>query len=683
MAGFLPRSLWVGVALLASLPPLATAQHSAAPAEAKLDEAEVRSGIEKLGESPIATVLTELGSDVQTYQQHVTTLASPFFEGRAPGLNGNRVAADYIEFYLRRAGLEPAFASETTGPDDSKVVDPASSYRQPFQSGRDLKVRAQEMAFNVGGDTLVLKPGRDFNLLGGSGSGQLENAPVAFVGYSIDAGTDAYTSYPGDPDLTGKVALIFRFEPMDERGRSKWVEKAWSPASGLNAKLTAAAEKGAAAILLVNPPGADDPRANELMDTRGSIGASRRMTIPIAMITPEAAARLVGAARPKTTLTALRQRADEKGEVLDLGGVGVTVNAEIKHEPVMTDNVAGVLRGRGELKDQYIVIGAHYDHVGYGPIGVMNASNMGKLHPGADDNASGTSGVLMLAEKLAAAYAQAPQDQPLRSVILMCFSAEEGGLNGSRWWVNHPSVPLEQVDLMINMDMIGRLRSGKVDIDGVESAEGFYDLLRPFFEESGLNVKHGFSIPSNSDHYSFYAKKIPILSLFTGYHREYHTPADEAHLINAPGAVQLLELVEKITVAAAERPERLKYKPSRPPEKPEGEAAEGEEGDQQAAANPGPVRVNIRFGIAPGDYSSDEPGVPVGDVFEGTSAADAGIKVGDRLMKWNGKEIKSVEAWMPMLSAHKPGDVVEVTILREGKEIPVKVTLKARSEEKK
>jgi aminopeptidase YwaD len=301
---------------------------------------------------------------------------------------------------------------------------------------------------------------------------------------------------------------------------------------------------------------------------------------------------------------------------------------------------------------------------------------MGKLHPGADDNASGTSGVLMLADWMARRYERLPDDADARSIVFIAFTAEEGGLNGSRWFVNHPPVPLEKIDLMVNMDMIGRLREDKLDVDGVESAVGFYEWLKPYFEDSGLTIKHSFNIPSNSDHYSFYAKKIPILSLFTGYHDVYHTPADEAHLINAPGAVNCLRLVERIVLASAQRAEGWEFKPSRRPGPREEEKPE----QASAPANPGPVRGNVRFGIAPGDYGDDEPGVLVGDVYDGTPAAAAGLKKGDRMVRWNGKPVSDVEGWMPLLAAAKPGDVVDIVVLRDGKEITTKATLTARNE---
>jgi hypothetical protein len=656
------------------VPGSATATRSPVPTEAPkvpskdwvtADESAASRAVQELGESPTATLLDALGPDVRRYHQHIMALSDPFFEGRAPGTAGNRHAADYIEFYFRQAGLRPAFPTELKAADGSTVIDPSATFRQPFRAGTDLAVRRQELA--CAGKPLT--PGKDFVPLGSSGTAELSDAPLVFVGYAVENAQERYSTFESGTDLSGKVAVVFRFEPLNEQGRSKWVERGWSPASGLDAKLNAIAERKAAAIILVNPPGAEDPRAAELMDTKASQGASRRFTIPILMMTPQALDRILSDGPDAgATAASLRKAADEKGTVRDLGA-RVSIATELAREPVMTDNVGGVLPGRGKLAEQFIIIGAHYDHVGYGPIGI-EPRNAGKLHPGADDNASGTSAVLMLADRLARRYEALPPGAEARSILFMCFSAEESGLNGSRWWVNHPSISLSQVHLMINMDMIGRLRAGKLDVDGSESAEGLYAFLKPIFDRSGLSIGHGFRIPENSDHYSFYARQIPILNLFTGYHGQYHKPGDEGFTINPVGAVRIIDLVEEIALGQAQQAQKLAFKPSR--------KADQEEEDQPALPA---VPVKVRFGITPG-YMDNDDGVLVEEVHEGTSAADAGIRVGDRMLRWNGKEIRSVEAWMPLLSGAVPGDVVEVVVKRGDQDITIKVTLKAREQGK-
>lgn len=616
-------------------------------------------------DSPIAAILEAAGPDAREFNDHVTTLANPFFEGRVPGVRGNTLAADYIEWYFKRAGLKPAFASEIKAADGTAVLDPGTSFRQPFAAGTTINVTTQALRLNLGSfGTIDLKPGVDFTVLGTSGTGKVTGSPV-FVGYSIvEAEGQEYTSYPDKTDLSGKIAIVLRFEPMDDHGKSKWTKGGWSPASDLASKIKAAADHHAAAVIVVNPPGADDPRVNKLTDAQDSRGTA--VPIPVVMLTPEMTSKLLKAADPadaNRTLMTFRQAADERGGVIDLPNATATIETEVARDPITTANVGGVLPGKGALKDQYVVLGAHYDHVGYGPVGV-EPRNQGKLHPGADDNASGTSALLVLAGRLARSYAELPEGASARSILFLGFSAEESGLIGSHYFVAHPSTKLDQIDLMINMDMVGRLRTKPaMELQGTESAEGFYDWLEPYVVKSGVPIQHGSEVATNSDHASFYNKKIPVLFFFTGTHGDYHKPGDTAAKLNPVGAGRIIGLVHDIAIADAQRADRLKFAP---PKKKEGEEE-----------NPGPMRgVRVRFGIAPGNYGDDD-GVLVGDVSDGTSAADAGIKAGDRLVKWNGKEIKGVEAWMPMLSDARPGDIVDVTVLRDGKEQVIKVTLKA------
>lgn len=631
--------------------------------------------IADLGESPIAAIYEAAGPDVRAFAQHNMTLSNPFFEGRVPGSNGNRVAADYIEYWFKRAKLDPAFPTEEKATDGTPVLTPNTSFRQPFSQGTEMKVQQAALSFNLGpAGTVELQRDTDFTVLGSSGSGKV-TGPIVLVGYAITEGNDGYKTFVDETDLTGKIAVVFRFEPMKEDGKSKWVESGWSPAASIDSKLQALAERHAAGIIVVNPPGAADPRAKVLSRTSETRGFGKALSIPIVMASTEAVDRLVQAGDPtdgpRRTLLDFRKICDAQGGVIPLPNASASILTGISYEPVMTDNVGGVLMGKGALKDQYIVIGAHYDHVGYGPVGTQPQNN-GKLHPGADDNGSGTSGLLVLTEKLATAYAELPPGASARSILFLAFSAEESGLIGSNYFVRHPSIALDKIDLMLNMDMIGRLRGGKLEVQGTESARGLYDWLKPFFDDSGLVIAHGSEVAGNSDHASFYQKKLPVLFFFTGLHREYHTPQDTGFTIAQLGAGKVIGLVYRIALAAAQRPDRWEFTPRR-----EQAAANDHAGDQPVQ----PKGVGrVRFGIAPGSYSDDKPGVEVGDVYEGTPAAEAGIKVGDRMIKWNGKEVANVEEWMPMLSNHKPGDVVDVTLLRDGKEITLKVTLKARNE---
>ncbi len=659
-----------------------------------------------------AAVLTALSADERLYHQHVVTLSNAFFEGRAPATRGSELAQEYLEFYFKQYGLTPLFPSETKAADGTEVLTPRAAWRQPFESGSSTVYDAQAVAWAGGGagGGAALKPGVDFVPLPQSGSGRVE-APVVFVGYAIDGGPSDYNTFTKETDLSGKVALVLRFEPKDEKGKSKWQPagetQAWSVASTLAPKIERAINKGAAAVIVVNPPGADDPRLNTLELPRGGLNRlAPPLTVPAVFVSIEQASALVK--QSGHDLSALTRGADEKGGVVELSGSRAVVEVRARKVPQTSHNVGGVLAGRGALADEFIVIGGHFDHLGMGTAGgSREASAGGKLHPGADDNASGTAGVLLAAKRLSEAYAALPADASLRSVAFVGFSAEESGLIGSRAFVKRSPIAADKTYLMLNMDMIGRLREDKFDVGGGGSAEGLADLIDPVFAKSGLKVRtrDAEGVPYNgrgpSDHASFYSASVPVLFFFTGLHAEYHTPQDQYWLVNTPGAVRIVGALVDIATLFAGRPEPLKFTtgvgksmptrdqlPTPPRASGNGSTgdtspgpASGAQGERQgagAADGARPLPIRVRFGIAPGDYQDNQPGVLVGDVFPGTSAALAGIVKGDRLTKWEGQEIKGIEEWMPFLRTAKPGDTVAVTLVRDGKEQVVKVLLKAR-----
>ncbi|MDX9911253.1 MAG: M20/M25/M40 family metallo-hydrolase [Phycisphaerales bacterium] len=613
----------------------------------------------------VRDALASLGADGIRYEQHIVTLSNPFFEGRAPGTRGNLLAADYIETQFRRVGLTPLFPESEHAADGTEVLTPRSTFRQPFQMGYKTELVGSQAAYSASGQRTLLRPGEDYNVIGFSGAGEV-TGPLAFVGYSIATGDKGYLGYPDDADLTGKVVMVLRFEPMDDEGDSLWSGQpgVWSWNAGLDAKINAAARRGAAGIILVNPPGANDPRADQL-ETIDSVSPSRgALEIPVVQMSTQAADALVRAADAEhRSLLDLRRLADAEGTILDLAQGQVTLRSDISRTDVYTDNVAGVLPGRGALADEYVVVGAHYDHVGYGLFGSRaGAEGRGVIHPGADDNASGTAGMLLAAEKLASAYAELPEGQDARSIIFMGFTAEESGLNGSRYFIDHPPIDLTKVQLMVNMDMIGRYNES-LEIGGVGSATGLADWLTTYSQQSGLEVNPTPSGMGPSDHANFFQAGIPVLFFFTGLHDQYHMPSDTQDLINRHGAVMVTDLACDVTLAAATRTERFAY----------------EKGNTRGGQMNTMRGVKVRFGISPGNYSDNKAGILVGDVSDGTTASEAGLRKGDRLIKWNGEEIGDVESWMAMLSKHEPGDEVEITYVRGDETLTTKAKLKARS----
>lgn len=597
-------------------------------------------------ESAIAAALSASDDQVRRYHQIVTTLSDPFFEGRAPGTKGVEIAADMMDFYFTRIGLEPFF-TDANG---------EQSFRQTFEVTGPLEVVRSGASWSTRGQSRSLSEGSDFNVMGFSGNAEA-TGELVFVGYSIENGENGYSTYGPDDDLSGKIAVLLRFEPMNEQGKSKWAENAWSPRSGLAGKIDAITKRGAAGIVLVNPPGADDPRAAELPTARGT-SFNLGVQVPAVALSHDAADRLLRETTGRSLMD-WRKKADASGGVTPIPQATMTIEGGVERPRIPTDNVAAVLRGRGALAEEYVIVGGHYDHVGYGYFG-SRVGAIGQIHPGADDNASGTAGVLMAAERLKKAYDELPPDQDARSIVFMGFGAEESGLNGSRYFVENMPFAVSQAQAMINLDMIGRLRDEqKLQIGGVETAAGFMDILKPIFDASGLPITPQGGGSGPSDHASFNAKGIPVLFFHTGLHGEYHAPSDEAWTINHEGAVATANLAADVALTLATTPQKLEFR---------------ETTTRRMGAMP---RARVRLGIAPGNYSDTLPGVVVGDVTPGTSAADAGIQKGDRIIKWGGEELADVEQMMTMLAKHEPGEVVEMVVVREGREITIPVTMKA------
>ncbi|MFG0283971.1 MAG: M28 family peptidase [Phycisphaerales bacterium JB039] len=593
--------------------------------------------------------LTAFSADVQIYNDHLVTLASPFMEGRVPGSRGMEIAREYCEYYLRQAGLEAPF----------EVADRVGerTYRQAFPLGGSTEVGSHSV--QIAGAEFT--PGEDFTATTMGGSGEV-TGELVFVGYSIQDGPDGYSSFNETDDFAGKVVLMLRFEPVAEDGTSRWSERAWSGAAGFGPKLRAIRDRNPAAVIIVNTPGTFDPRADALIDADTSSG--RPLPAPVLNMTTEAAERLLEAAGAPS-LMELRKAADAGRAVRDLGAE-VTVAAELVREDLYAQNVGGLLPGKGDLADELVIIGAHLDHLGQGYFGSRGgAEARGKLHPGADDNASGSAAILMLADRMAEDYAAMGEDANARSVLFMLFDAEESGLNGSRYYVNNPIWPWEQHALMINFDMIGRITNNRLSVSGVTTAQGMEDWLQPLFDASPLEIVSRGPSGGGSDHLPFLQKQLPILfGIIADFHADYHTPADTSYKINRVGAVQTIDLFHKILLTSATRAEPFIFNdPSA--------GAPQQQGPRMGS-------ISVRFGISPGNYEDNEPGIAVASVTEGGSAAEGGIKAGDRLMSWNGDEIESVMWWMGKLADHKPGDKVEVGLIREGEKMTVTVTLQAR-----
>lgn len=601
------------------------------------------------GRSSTQKVLSAMHPDGRLWYAHVQTLANPWFEGRQPDTRGDTLALDYIQWHMERIGLEPGF------PVDEGV---ANQWLQPFSFSLGRQQVLKDQSMHVGRQAYV--GGTDFNALANSGSGTV-TAPLTFVGYSIDEGPDGYSSFgsdDGEDSLKGRIAVVLRYEPLDDEGHSRWKDDGFSQHSGIRSKFSNVIDRGAEAVILVTPPNAVDG-AHTLESVSTTRGFGRTADVPIVHMTASAANAMFKQAGQ--TLNQLIQRANQGDlHTKELSSLlNVTLDTQLGRKELHTHNIAGILPGSGDLADDWVIVGGHYDHIGYGYTG-SRAPGVHAIHPGADDNASGTAAVLVLAERLHH-WAQ-DHEGDRRNIMFMGFSGEEAGLHGSRFFVNNPSIDTDRVSAMINLDMVGRLRNDTVMLSGVGTAEEFDAMLPDLVEPTGLTVQASRGGTGPSDHASFFNGGMPVLFFFTGLHDDYHRPEDQAWTVDPEGGLRIVELADAVIRDIAVRDANLTFVES-------------------TAA--GPVRrtgARVRLGIMPSYGADIKTGVLVESVTAGTSAANGGVQAGDILLKWDDTTLTGGRDLMAALRTHAPGDTVKLKVNRGGTIKTLSVELKGRSE---
>ncbi len=575
------------------------------------------------------------GADIQPseYLAHVRYLASPELKGRLTGSPELNEAARYIQAQFRRTGVQPV----------------NGSYFQDFEvTAKTALGTADRAQFTVGSITRKLGEGADFVPLNLSSNGTA-TGPLVFVGYGITDDATHYNDYAG-VSARDAIVLVIRHEPKEGK---EFSENAHISSKIVNAKL-----HGAKAVLLVN----DSPRhggADEL-EKFTPVTATEDYGILVDQISSKAADRLLGLEH--RTLAGTIDAIEKDGRPHSFafsGGGTAALTVAIQEEKRRVHNVVGFVPGQTA---EYIVLGAHYDHLGLGEQNSLAPSLMGTVHPGADDNASGTAGVI----ELGRVFAKAPKQK--RGFLLLCFAGEEEGLLGSAYYVSHPLKPLNNAIAMINMDMIGRLRDNKVYVGGVGTGSTFEKLL------SAANERYHFQEDrseaggyGSSDHTSFTTKHVPTLFFFSGLHSDYHKPSDTADKINAPEAARLLDEIADLSealAAAPGRPEFVRVQPN---------PHEGDVSSSGGGSGYGPY-----FGSIP-DFGGPADGVRFSDVRDGSPAASAGFRAGDVMVNFDGKRIQNLYDFTYALRQHKEGDVVLVKVLRDGKPVEAKVTLTKRN----
>jgi hypothetical protein len=574
------------------------------------------------------------------YLNDIKALTVPAMEGRGDGTKGLTRAADLLAQRYKSLGLEPA---GTNG------------YLQPFTVITGAKLTGNNhIAQQVGAEKKDLKLNQDFVPFSFSASGEA-SAPVVFAGYGASADEFHYDDYAGI-DVSGKIVVLLRYEPAGFAAKSG--NQGLTRHSALITKAINARNHGAKAVVIVN--GKLGSGEDDLLTRFGSVSGPENAGILLVQVKNSAAQDWFAAAgKPLSTVQEEINSSGKPESFAFPDAVHLTLDVNIETTRATVNNVLAYLPGK---TDEYVIVGAHYDHLGYGNYDSLAPAQIGQIHPGADDNASGTAGVLELARLFAPLKGQLP-----RGVLFASFAGEELGLLGSADWVKEPTRPLGKAVAMLNMDMIGRIRDEKVYIGGVGTGSTFEAVLTKAESGFPFHVENSAGGYASSDHTSFVAKKIPVLFFFSGLHSDYHRPSDTWDKINAPDAARLLDMVANVTVQideAAERPEFVTVVEHANPH--EGVSGSGGGGGY------GPY-----FGSIP-DFGQTEKGVRFSDVQPGSPAAKAGLKGGDVLVKFGDKAIMNLYDFTDALRASKIGDVVEVTVLRDGKPIKATVTLEQR-----
>ena len=575
----------------------------------------------------------------QVYLGEVRYLASPELKGRATGSPELEKAASYIASQFESFGLTPL---------DGKTFEQPFPFVSSAHLGPGNRFRYQEPGKNGS-----LEPEHDFIPFDFSSSGAF-SGPVVFAGYGITARELNYDDYAGI-DVKDKMVLILRHEPQEADPKSVFDGNKLTAHATFANKAANAKMHGAKGVILINDVYAHGQQ--DKLEELGKAEGPKDAGILFVQVKEAVADDWLEAEGQSLLKISKGIDQDLKPRSFVLAKLNLEVDVDLRRETKTVHNVAAYLPGQTQ---EYVVIGAHYDHLGLGDRNSLAPSQIGTVHPGADDNASGTAGVIELARWFSS------QPKQKRGILFMTFAGEELGLLGSEWYVTHPLLPLDQAVAMINMDMIGRIRDGKVFLSGIGTGSTLAALIDDMKPPAGLRIdlseKGGYGA---SDHTSFTTKSVPVLFFFSGLHADYHKPSDTADKIDAADAAKLLEYVAEVAG-------RLANDEARPRFARVAEPSSHGSGDSGGGAGYGPL-----FGSIP-DFNEPPNGVRFADVRDGTPAALAGLRAGDILIKFDGKEIGNLYDFTYALRAHKAGDLVPVVVIRGTQTIEAKVLLTER-----
>lgn len=646
---------------------------------------------------PLAAAVADDQAIEKLLAESAKYLASEECEGRGIGSKGIQLAAEFIARQFAAAGLKTDLAQG-----------------RPFQQfgltvgatlGNDNRLALCQVPAEQGAaaQQSQLKLGVDFTPLSVSKAGEFD-LPLAFVGYGIQAEQEGYDDYAG-LDVAGKAVVVLRREPRQDDPNSPFDGTRDSRHALLTRKINVALERKAAAVIfvtdefdLVRSYAADRRRWEEALDklaaehqkfkaiAKPSLDRLQAQSRRIEELVQEAskwgkrleesrdallAFRAGGFGAPKdlfvfhcrrevidravkaslgTDLSEIERFIDEtfKPQSRHLDGWRIAGKVDIVSKHVDLTNVTAVLEGEGPASEETIVIGAHYDHLGRGGFGSLSGTK--EIHPGADDNASGTAVLIALAHRLASR-----PEKLKRRILFVAFTAEESGLIGSNHYVQNPLFSLDKTVAMINLDMVGRMTGEKLSVLGYSSGNSFSELLDRVNEKHKLKLTKSPRSPGGSDHLPFFRQGIPVMFFTTGTHADYHRTSDSFEKLNIAGMRQIVDFVADVVVELANAPERPEFVGSTP-------------------ARPGTPAARPVLGIA-ADSSRDGQGLAVARVLPGGPAERAGLKVGDVIVQFAEQKIAGLAELEKALEKCQFGQKVRVVVRRGAQTVEAEVTL--------
>ena len=561
-------------------------------------------------------------------KQHIGYLASDELKGRDSGSKEIKEAADYIANEFKDYGLEPIFDK---------------SYLQEFPFIKTIELTDKNnLTFSFVDSKVSPKLREEYITVPFSGNKTID-AKLVFAGYGISASNLKYDDYDG-VDVKDKIVIVMRNTPEPNVPHSEF--DTYSP---LRKKASVARDKGAVGIIFFNPYDEnkqDDDLIEFTYDRGGSISDFAAISIKRNIIEKILESEGINLKEVNDKIIETKQPSS-----FELKNSSAKISTEVKEVEAISWNVGGYLEGNDpKLKKEWLIIGAHFDHLGVGGDGSLYRGDEPQIHNGADDNASGTTGVLELAEKFAS-----ERDKIKRNIAFCTFSGEELGLLGSNYLVNHMPFPAEDAIAMINMDMIGRLKDSSLIVYGTGTSSNWKNVLNKYNSNS-FKLTFNDEGYGPSDHSSFYGMKIPVLFFFTGTHEDYHKPSDDTERINFEGEKNILEYVYNIVMDIDQTVDRPDYL-----------LVERQQTGQMFA-------IKVYVGTIP-DFASNVDGYKISGVSEGSPAQLAGLIGGDIIISFGGKKISNIYDFTYALGDFVPGDEVDVVVMRGDEQITFKVKL--------